>query len=135
MGVSRYLREHKPGVQVIAAEPRYGELVYGLRNIDEGFIPELYDAVAAGLPLLRRAPRTPSTAPASWWSARASSPASRPARSCTPRSASPTRRSRPAARADIVFIVCDGGWKYLSTGAYAGSLEEATSALEGQLWA
>ena len=43
MGVSRYLREHKPDVQVIAAEPRYGELVYGLRNIDEGFIPELYD--------------------------------------------------------------------------------------------
>ena len=44
MGVCRYLRENKPGVQVIAAEPRYGELVYGLRNIDEGFIPELYDA-------------------------------------------------------------------------------------------
>src|SRR3954462_512238 len=44
MGVSRYFREHKPGVQVIAAEARYGELVYGLRNIDEGFIPELYDA-------------------------------------------------------------------------------------------
>src|SRR6476660_10527980 len=43
MGVSRFLREHKPEVQVIAAEPRYGELVYGLRNIDEGFIPELYD--------------------------------------------------------------------------------------------
>jgi hypothetical protein len=38
-------------------------------------------------------------------------------------------------RADIVFIVCDGGWKYLSTGAYAGTLEEATCALEGQLWA
>src|SRR3978361_2143392 len=44
MGVSRYLREKKPGVQGIAAEPRYGEPVYGLRNIDEGFIPELYDA-------------------------------------------------------------------------------------------
>ena len=38
-------------------------------------------------------------------------------------------------RADIAFVVCDGGWKYLSTGAYAGTLEEATSALEGQLWA
>ena len=37
--------------------------------------------------------------------------------------------------ADICFIVCDGGWKYLSTGAYAGSLEEATAALEGQSWA
>ena len=38
-------------------------------------------------------------------------------------------------RADIAFIVCDGGWKYLSTGAYAGTLEEAEAALEGQLWA
>ena len=36
MGVGRYLREHKPEVQVVAAEPRYGELVYGLRNLDEG---------------------------------------------------------------------------------------------------
>jgi cysteine synthase B len=37
--------------------------------------------------------------------------------------------------ADIAFIVCDGGWKYLSTGAYEGTLEEAEAALEGQLWA
>src|SRR5436309_258672 len=44
MGVGRFFREHKPDVLVIAAEPRYGELVYGLRNLDEGFVPELYDA-------------------------------------------------------------------------------------------
>jgi cysteine synthase len=44
VGVGRYLRQQKPGVQIIAAEPRYGELVYGLRNLDEGFVPELYDA-------------------------------------------------------------------------------------------
>ncbi len=44
MGIGRYLREHVPGVEIVAAEPRYGELVYGLRNIDEGFVPELYDA-------------------------------------------------------------------------------------------
>ena len=43
MGVGRFLREQVPGVRIVAAEPRYGELVYGLRNIDEGFIPELYD--------------------------------------------------------------------------------------------
>src|SRR4029078_12688451 len=43
MGVGRYLKEKGPGVRLVAAEPRYGELVYGLRNIDEGFIPELYD--------------------------------------------------------------------------------------------
>ena len=43
MGVGRFLREHKPDVKIVAAEPRYGELVYGLRNVDEGFVPELYD--------------------------------------------------------------------------------------------
>src|SRR5215813_10312035 len=43
MGVGRYLRERVPGVAIVAAEPRYGELVYGLRNVDEGFVPELYD--------------------------------------------------------------------------------------------
>src|SRR5262245_46668055 len=36
MGTGRFLREHVPGVQIVAAEPRYGELVYGLRNMDEG---------------------------------------------------------------------------------------------------
>src|SRR5688572_13211926 len=44
MGTGRYLREKNPDIQIIAAEPRYGELVYGLRNIDEGYVPELYDA-------------------------------------------------------------------------------------------
>src|SRR5262245_49073052 len=43
MGTGRYLKERVPGITVVAAEPRYGELVYGLRNIDEGFVPELYD--------------------------------------------------------------------------------------------
>jgi cysteine synthase B len=38
-------------------------------------------------------------------------------------------------RADIAIVVADGGWKYLSTGAYGGTLDEATEAIEGQLWA
>ena len=65
MGVGRYLREHKPDVQIVAAEPRYGELVYGLRNLDEGFVPELYDADAARPPASRSARATPCAAPAS----------------------------------------------------------------------
>jgi cysteine synthase B len=43
--------------------------------------------------------------------------------------------ARDGGRADIAFIVCDAGWKSLSTGAYAGTLDEAEAALEGQLWA
>jgi len=43
MGVSRYLREHKPGVRIVAAEPLPGEYVQGLRSLDDGFIPEILD--------------------------------------------------------------------------------------------
>src|SRR5919204_2832855 len=42
---------------------------------------------------------------------------------------------RAGRRADVAFVVADGGWKYLSTGAYGGTLAEAEEALEGQLWA
>ena len=135
MGVGRYLREQVPDVQIVAAEPRYGELVYGLRNLDEGFVPELYDASVLTDRASRSAATTPSAAPASWSRWRASSPASPPARSCTPRSAVAAKARARAERADIAFVVCDGGWKYLSTGAYAGTLDDAAEGLEGQLWA
>ena len=134
VGTGRYLREHKPDVQIVAAEPRYGELVYGLRNLDEGFVPELYDPDGAHRAATRSAATTRCAAPGSWWSRRASSPASPPAASCTPRW--PWRRRRPGRgrRADIVLVVCDGGWKYLSTGAYSGELD-AAQGIEGHLWA
>ena len=92
-GTGRYLREHKPDVQIVAAEPRYGELVYGLRNLDEGFVPELYDPDVLTAPLLRRLATTRCAAPGSSSSRRASSRASRPAGSCTPRW--PSRRRPP----------------------------------------
>ena len=44
MGIGRFFADKKPEVKIIAAEPRYGEQVYALRNLDEGFVPELYDA-------------------------------------------------------------------------------------------
>jgi len=44
MGAGKFLREKNPDIAIIAAEPRYGEVVYGLRNLDAGFVPELYDA-------------------------------------------------------------------------------------------
>ena len=134
MGVARYLREHKPGVQVIAAEPRYGELVYGLRNIDEGFIPELYDADLLDSRFSvgpeDAIHRTRQLVEREGIFAGISTGAILHA------ALGIADKEVAAGRhADIVFIVCDGGWKYLSTGAYAGSLEEATSSLEGQLWA
>ena len=57
MGVGRFFADKKPGVKIIAAEPRYGELVYGLRNLDEGFVPELYDASVYHVEVLGRPSR------------------------------------------------------------------------------
>ena len=45
------------------------------------------------------------------------------------------KAAKSGDRADIAFVVADGGWKYLSTGAYDGTLDEAEHRLEGQLWA
>ena len=46
-----------------------------------------------------------------------------------------TTAVRAGSTADIAFVVCDGGWKYLSTGVYEGSLDDAARALEDQVWA
>ena len=134
MGAGRFLREHVPGVEVVAAEPRYGEVVYGLRNIDEGFVPELYDpevlttrfsvgpadAVRRTRELLEQEGVFAGISTGAVLHAALGVAA---------------KAVRAGRRADIAFIVADGGWKYLSTGAYEGTLDEAEAALEGQLWA
>ncbi|MFD9704796.1 PLP-dependent cysteine synthase family protein [Lentzea sp. NPDC059081] len=134
VGVGRYLRSAKPDVQIIAAEPRYGELVYGLRNLDEGFVPELYDeSVLTGrysvgsYDALRRTRQLLET---EGIFAGISTGAILHAALAVAQKAEVAGKT-----ADIVFVVADAGWKYLSTGAYAGTLDEAAAKLDGHLWA
>jgi [CysO sulfur-carrier protein]-thiocarboxylate-dependent cysteine synthase len=134
MGVGRYLREHKPDVKIVAAEPRYGELVYGLRNVDEGFVPELYDesvlttrfSVSSADALRRTRELIAAEGIFAGISAGAAMHAGL---------GMAAKAVAAGERADIVILVADGGWKYLSTGAYSGTLDEAEAQLEGQLWA
>ena len=134
MGAGRYLREQNPDIQIIAAEPRYGELVYGLRNIDEGFVPELYDASV----LTRRfsvgaedsVRRVRDLLDIEGIFAGISTGAILHAAIAIGNDA-----IREGKSADIAFIVCDVGWKYLSTGVYGSNVDEATEGLEGTLWA
>jgi [CysO sulfur-carrier protein]-thiocarboxylate-dependent cysteine synthase len=135
MGAGRYLREMVPGVRIVAAEPRYGELVYGLRNLDEGFVPELYDASVLttrfSVGPADAVQRTRELLEQEGIFAGISTGAILHAALGVAQKA-----VRAGERADIAFIVCDGGWKYLSTGVYtATSIEEAQQGLEGQLWA
>ncbi len=134
MGVGRFFREKQPDVRIVAAEPRYGELVYGLRNLDEGFVPELYDetlidarfsvgprdAVRRVRELLELEGIFAGISTGAILHAALGQAA---------------KSIKAGERADIAFVVCDGGWKYLSTGAYEGTIDEAEDRLEGQLWA
>ena len=134
MGVGRFLREKVPGVRIVAAEPRYDELIYGLRNLDEGFVPELYDEsvlttrFSVGAHDALRRTRELLTAEGIFAGI---------STGCALHAALGIagQAVKAGERADIAFVVADGGWKYLSTGAYEGTLDEAEDRIEGQLWA
>ena len=134
MGVGRFLREKVPGISIVAAEPRYGEIVYGLRNLDEGFVPELYDESV----LTTRfsvGPRDAVRRTRELLSQEGIFAGISTGAILHAALGMATKAVAAGERADIVFVVADGGWKYLSTGAYEGSLDDAEDALDGQLWA
>jgi cysteine synthase B len=126
MGVSRYLRERKPGIRVVAAEPLPGENVQGLRSLDEGFVPEIFqpelidakylvsnrDAIAALRDLVFREGIFAGP-------------------SCGAVLVAAAREAVTMERGTIVALLPDGGWKYLSAGTFSQDLDEMEDALEG----
>ena len=126
MGVARYLKEHKPGVRIVAAEPLPGETVQGLRSLDEGFVPEILepdllsakylvsnrDAVAALRDLVFREGIFGGP-------------------SCGAVLVAAAREARRMSSGTIVALLPDGGWKYLSVGTYTRKLNEMEADLEG----
>ena len=129
MGVSRYLREHKPGVRVIAAEPLPGVLVQGGALLDEGFIPEILDpalidakflvwnrdAIAALRDLVFREGIFAGP-------------------SCGAVLVAAAREAATMDSGTIVALLPDGGWKYLSAGTFTTDLDDMEEALEGVNW-
>jgi cysteine synthase B len=134
MGVGRFFREHKPDVRIVAAEPRYGELVYGLRNLDEGFVPELYDETLIDA-RFSVGPRDAVRRVRELLDAEGIFAGISTGAILHAALTQAAKCVRAGDRADIAFVVADGGWKYLSTGAYEGTIDEAEARLEGQLWA
>jgi cysteine synthase B len=129
MGVGRYLKEQNSAVKLIAVEPPLGERVEGLRNLDEGYIPPIFGNWD-GVKLLDRKrvvrPResiemTRRLVQECGIFAGISSGASL---------AGAIKVASGIEEGTIVFIVCDGGWKYLSTGAYTDDLDAAEAAAE-----
>jgi cysteine synthase len=129
MGVGRYLKERNPNVKIVAVEPPLGERVEGLRNLDEGYIPPIFENWHGFDVLDRKRVVRPRES---------IEMTRRLVRECgifagISSGASLAGAVKVAGEIDegtIVFIVCDGGWKYLSTGAYTDDLDAAEAAAE-----
>ena len=136
MGVGTYLKEQKADVQVLAVEPPSGELVQGLRNLDDGYIPPVFEKWG-GYDLLdgKRIVRTRESIE---FTRRLANEcgifAGLSAGAALAGAVRIAERIPPdpgcAITATIVFVVSDGGWKYLSTGAWNGDLDDVAADIE-----
>lgn len=125
MGVGTFLKEQNPEIQLLAVEPPIGEQVEGLRNLDEGYIPPVYEKWG-GQDLLdgKRIVRPRESLE---WTRRLTEVGifSGISAGAALAGAARTAERIPAGEtATIVFIVSDSGWKYLSTGAWTDDLDE-----------
>ena len=132
LGVGRYLKEHLDGVEVWAVEPPAGEQVEGLRSLDDGYVPPIFESWG-GVELLDRKmiirPResieaTRMLADEGIFSGISGGAALAGAR-------------KAAARIDegvIVFVVSDHGWKYLSVGTWTDDLDMAVENASGVIY-
>ncbi len=119
MGVGRRLREHNPQVLIYAAEPMPGEQVQGLRSLDEGFVPEIFDAsavngrflvtTAESLAALRRLLETEGIFAGV---------------SAGGVMVVAARLAEQMDAGTIVALLADGGWKYLSEEVWTRDVDD-----------
>ena len=129
MGTGTYLKEQNPDIKVIAIEPPLGERVEGLRNLDEGYIPPVFDRW--GGPELLDRKRVVRPRESLEWTRRLVTDCGIFAGiSAGAALAGAVKVAGEIDEGVIVFIVCDGGWKYLSTGAYTDDLDVAEARAE-----
>jgi cysteine synthase B len=124
MGVGRYLKEHKPGVKVYAVEPPSGELVEGLRSLDDGYIPPVFEKWG-GLELLDGKRIVRPRESIEWTRRLVHECGVFAGLSAGAALAGAAKLAAQIERGVIVFVVADAGWKYLSTGAYTDDLDAA----------
>jgi cysteine synthase len=127
-GVGHYLKRQRPGVRVVAAEPLPGEQVQGLRNLAEGFVPPILDESVLddrflvsnrdALIGLRRLMRAEGIFAGL---------------SCGAAIHVALRVAREMDGGNVVVLLADGGWKYLSTGLWTRDLDELEDELESSL--
>jgi cysteine synthase B len=128
MGVGRFLKEQNPDVKIVAIEPPLGERVEGLRNLDEGYIPPVYEKW--GGPELLDRKRIVRPRESIEWTRRLADVGIFSGISGGAALAGAAKVAGEVERGTIVVILADGGWKYLSTGAWTGDIDEVAALAE-----
>jgi cysteine synthase B len=128
-GAGRYLKERKPEVKVIATVPHPGDLVQGLRSLEDGFIPEVFDeSVLNGKIVVTSrtafAAAKELTQKEGIFAGISSGAVLRTAQ----------RVARRLTRANVVLLLADGGWKYLSTELWTKEYEDLPEEIESMIW-
>jgi [CysO sulfur-carrier protein]-thiocarboxylate-dependent cysteine synthase len=128
-GVGRFFADHRPDVRIVAAEPEQGDLVYGLRNLDEGFIPPVLDQR-----VLHRKVKVNSTDSVTWTQQLLDKEGIFAGISSGATVHVARRVATAIASGDIVCLFADAGWKYLSTDLWTKQVDEAAKGVEYMPW-
>jgi len=118
MGVGRYLKEQKPSVRIVAVEPPAGELVQGLRSLDEGFVPPIFDPAVLDRKLIVRPPES-----ITWLRRLLNECGVFAGISSGAAVAGAVAAAGELDAGTVVVLLPDGGWKYLSSGAWTDPLD------------
>ena len=129
MGTGRRLKEHNPGIKVVAAAPEPNDWVQGLRSLEEGFVPPILD-----LSLLDARIMVSSQESFQMTSALLRREGVFAGISSGAVLASALRVAQRVEEAHIVCLFADGGWKYLSTRLWTQEYAELEQAVERKLW-
>ena len=122
MGVGHFLKERNPEVQLWAVEPPSGETVDGLRNLDDGFVPPVFTDNNGSALLDRKV--IVRAREAIEWTRRLTDVGIFAGLSAGSALAAAVKGARDLDEAVIVVLIADGGWKYLSTGAWTADLDD-----------
>ncbi|HUY23080.1 MAG TPA: pyridoxal-phosphate dependent enzyme [Acidimicrobiales bacterium] len=121
LGVGRFLKERNPAVEVWAVEPPAGEMVDGLRNLDDGYIPPIFSDLGGPEILDRKTMVGPRQSIE--WTRRLAEVGVFAGISSGAAMAGAAKCAQSIESGVIVVVSADGGWKYLSTGAWTDDLD------------
>jgi cysteine synthase B len=124
LGVGRFLKEQNPEIKVWAVEPPAGELVDGLRNLDDGYIPPIFSELGGAELLDRKTIVDPRQSIV--WTRRLAEVGIFAGISTGAAMAGAAKCAQAIEGGVVVFVSADGGWKYLSTGAWTDDIEVVT---------